>query len=157
MGSNRPALVCSADDDGDWFWWGRQIVPLVPGIGEIRMARTAIFSDVFSPEHERRLRAAYAIRGTRAALLTYLRRQYTIDGLRLVTGTYEEIRRPVLQVHGMEDASIPIAAARALSPRLRESHFLPVAGVGHDVHVEAPSELAQAIETFVSGEMELDG
>ena len=134
-----------------------QIVPLVPGIGEIRMARTAIFSDVFSPEHERRLRAAYAIRGTRAALLTYLRRQYTIDGLRLVTGTYEEIRRPVLQVHGMEDASIPIAAARALSPRLRESHFLPVAGVGHDVHVEAPSELAQAIETFVSGEMELDG
>ena len=73
-----------------------------------------------------------------------------------MTGTYEEIRRPVLQVHGTEDASIPIAAARALSPRLRESHFLPVAGVGHDVHVEAPSELAQAIETFVSGEMRLD-
>ena len=38
-----------------------------PGFGEIRMARTAVFSDVFSPEHERRLTSAYAIRGTRAA------------------------------------------------------------------------------------------
>jgi len=128
-----------------------QIVPLMPGLGEIRMARTAIFSDVFSPEHERRLTAAYAIRGTRAALLTFLRRQYTIDGLRLVSGTYEDIRRPVLQVHGTEDASIPIAAARRLSPRLGESHFLPVEGVGHDVHVEAPVQLAEAIEEFVSG------
>ncbi len=129
-----------------------QAVPLVPGFGEIRMARTAVFSDVFSPEHERRLTSAYAIRGTRAALLTFLRRQYTIDGLRLVTGTYEDIRRPVLQVHGTEDASIPVAAARRLSPRIRESHFLPVAGIGHDVHVEAPGQLAEAIQAFVSGE-----
>jgi 2-hydroxymuconate-semialdehyde hydrolase len=128
-----------------------QVVPLLPGFGEIRMARTAIFSDVFSPEHERRLNAAYAIRGTRAALLTFLRRQYTIDGLRLVTGTYEDIRRPVLQVHGTEDASIPIAAARRLSPRIRESSLLPFEGVGHDVHVEAPSKLAEAIDTFVLG------
>lgn len=133
-----------------------QAVPLVPGIGEIRMGRTAIFSDVFSPEHERRLNAAYAIRGTRAALLTFLRRQYTIDGLRLLSGTYEDIERPVLQVHGTEDASIPIAAARGLSPRLRESHFLPVAGVGHDVHVEAPTQLAEAIEAFVSGQLKLE-
>lgn len=133
-----------------------QIVPLVPGFGEIRMARTAIFSDVFSAEHERRLKAAYAIRGTRSALLTFLRRQYTIDGLRLVTGTYEDIRRPVLQVHGTEDASIPIAAARRLSPRLGESHFLPIVGVGHDVHIEAPTRLAEAIDGFVSGELDLD-
>lgn len=128
-----------------------QTVPLIPGFGEIRMARTAIFSDVFSPEHERRLMAAYAIRGTRAALLTFLRRQYTIDGLRLVTGTYEEIRRPVLQVHGTEDASIPIAAARKLSSRIDAVNFLAVAGVGHDVHIEAPVRLAEAIENFVRG------
>jgi pimeloyl-ACP methyl ester carboxylesterase len=130
-----------------------QIVPLMPGFGEIRMARTAIFSDVFSPEHERRLSAAYAIRGTRAALLTFLRRQYTIDGLRLVTGTYEDIRRPVLQVHGTEDASIPVAAARQLSQRIRDSHFLPIVGVGHDVHVEAPTQLADAIEAFATGKL----
>jgi pimeloyl-ACP methyl ester carboxylesterase len=128
-----------------------QVLPLMPGLGELRMARTAIFSDVFSPEHERRLAAAYAIRGTRAALLTFLRRQYTIDGLRLVTGTYEDIRRPVLQVHGSEDASISIAAARRLSPRIGETRFLPIAGVGHDVHIEAPGQLVDAIENFVSG------
>lgn len=128
-----------------------QIVPLIPGLGEIRMARTAIFGDVFSPEHERRLTAAYAIRGTRAALLTFLRRQYTIDGLRLVTGTYEQIRRPVLQVHGSEDASIPIAAARKLGSRIADARFVAVAGVGHDVHIEAPDRLAEAIQNFVDG------
>jgi 2-hydroxymuconate-semialdehyde hydrolase len=132
-----------------------QMVPLIPGVGEIRMARTAIFSDVFSPEHERRLKAAYAVRGTRSALLTFLRRQYTIDGLRLMTGTYEDIERPVLQVHGSEDASIPISAARKLSSRLRETSFLPVMGVGHDVHVEAPVQLAEAIGAFVSGRKQL--
>jgi pimeloyl-ACP methyl ester carboxylesterase len=128
-----------------------QTIPLLPGIGEIRMARTAIFSDVFSDDHERRLAAAYAIRGTRRALLTFLRRQYTIDGLRLVTGTYEDIRRPVLQVHGAADASIPIDAARGLTSRLRDSRFLGFEGVGHDVHIEAPDRLAGAIEDFVRG------
>jgi len=126
-----------------------QIVPILPGIGEIAMARTAIFSEVFSEDHERRLATAYAIRGTRAALLTFLRRQYTLDGLRLVTGTYEDIRRPVLQIHGVEDASIPVAAARRLTARLHDARFLSFAGVGHDVHIEAPDRLAEAIEAFV--------
>lgn len=128
-----------------------QMLPLVPGLGEIRMARAALFTDVFSPEHERRLKAAYSIHGTRAALLTFIRRQYTIDGLRLLTGTYEDIDRPVLQVHGTRDASIPIAAARKLGSRIENSQFLSFEGVGHDVHVEAQSELASAIELFVSG------
>lgn len=126
-----------------------QIIPLFPGIGEITMARTAIFSDVFSEAHERRLAAAYAIRGTRAALLTFLRRQFTVDGVRLVTGTYEDIRRPVLQIHGAADASIPIAAARGLTARLDDTRFLAFTGVGHDVHIEAPDQLAEAIEAFV--------
>lgn len=127
-----------------------QIIPLIPGIGEIRMARTRIFSDLFSRQHERRLAQAYSIRGTRAALLTYLRRQYTIDGLRLAIGTYEEIQRPVLQVHGTEDASISIRAARKLTPRLRDVSFVAVDGVGHDVHVEAPEQLAQSVERFIA-------
>jgi 2-hydroxymuconate-semialdehyde hydrolase len=134
-----------------------QIVPLMPGLGELRMARTAIFSDVFSPDHERRLKDAYAIRGTRAGLLTFLRRQYTIDGLRLLTRTYEEIQRPVLQIHGTEDASIPIDAARVLSPRIPESSFLALEGVGHDVHIEAEAALADAIENFMSAGIEIGG
>jgi 2-hydroxymuconate-semialdehyde hydrolase len=126
-----------------------QIVPILPGIGDIAMARTPIFSDTFSAEHQRRLSAAYAIRGTRTALLTFLRRQYTIDGLRLVTGTYETLERPVLQIHGAEDASISISAARDLSERIEDGRFLTLPEIGHDVHIEAPAELAEAIRTFI--------
>jgi pimeloyl-ACP methyl ester carboxylesterase len=125
-----------------------QWVPFVPGLGELAMARTAIFSDVFSDAHRRRLTAAYEIRGTRAALLTYIRRQYTIDGIRLLTGTYEDIATPVLQVHGTLDASIPIEAARGLTPRLRDARFLAVEGASHDVHIDAPDQLVAAIEAF---------
>jgi pimeloyl-ACP methyl ester carboxylesterase len=125
-----------------------QWVPFVPGLGELKMARTAIFSDVFSEAHRRRLTAAYEIRGTRAALLTYIRRQYTIDGIRLVLGTYEDIATPVLQVHGTRDASIPIEAARGLTSRLRDARFVAVEGAGHDVHIDAPDELVTAIEAF---------
>jgi pimeloyl-ACP methyl ester carboxylesterase len=125
-----------------------QWVPFVPGLGEISLGRTEIFSDVFSEEHARRLAAAYEIRGTRAALLTYIRRQYTIDGIRLVLGTYEDIAKPVLQVHGSRDASIPIEAARGLTPRLRDARFVTVEGASHDVHIDAPDELVAAIEAF---------
>lgn len=125
-----------------------QWVPFVPGLGEIRMGQTEIFSDVFSEAHARRLAAAYEIRGTRAALLTYIRRQYTIDGIRLVLGTYEDITKPVLQVHGTRDASIPIDAARRLTPRLSDARFVMVEGASHDVHIDAPDELVAAIEAF---------
>jgi pimeloyl-ACP methyl ester carboxylesterase len=107
-----------------------------------------IYGDTFSQNHRLRQSAAYGIPGTRAALLTFIRRQYTIDGLRLVTGTYEDIRVPVLQIHGSEDASIPVDAARALSPRLRDARFVLVAGVSHDVHVDAPDRVAREILTF---------
>ena len=126
-----------------------QIVPLLPGIGEIALARTRVFGDTFSPEHAQRQAAAFAISGTRAALLTYLRRQYTLDGLRLVTGTYEQITVPVLQVHGSRDASIPIDAARRLGARLRDTRFVELADTGHDVHIEAREALAVAIESFL--------
>lgn len=125
-----------------------QIVAFIPGLGEIEMGRTEIFSDVFSDTHERRLAAAYEIRGTRAALLTYIRRQYTIDGIRLVLGTYEDIATPVLQVHGTLDVSIPIEAARRLTPRLRDARLVEVEGASHDVHIDAPDELVAAIEAF---------
>ena len=129
-----------------------QIVPVIPGLGEIRLGGTAIFSELFSAEHERRLELAYEIRGTRAALLTYMRRMYTIDGLRLALGTYEEIRRPVLQVHGVDDASIPVEAARRLTPRLRDARLLEVERVGHDVHIEAIDLLADEIGEFVAAD-----
>ncbi len=129
-----------------------QLVPFLPGLGEVAMGRTDLFSTVFSAAHRARLEEAYRIRGTRNALLTFIRRQYTIDGIPLVLGTYEEIEAPVLQVHGGRDASIPVAAARRLTPRLRNARltrFALVEEASHDVHVDAPDRLADEIEAFL--------
>jgi pimeloyl-ACP methyl ester carboxylesterase len=127
-----------------------QWIALVPGLGELRYARYEIYGDTFSETHHLRQSAAYQIRGTRAALLTFIRRQYSIDGLRLLSGTYEDIGVPVLQVHGSEDASIPVEAARKLGLRLRQSRFVLVEGASHDVHIDAPDRLAVEIEAFVA-------
>jgi pimeloyl-ACP methyl ester carboxylesterase len=127
-----------------------QMLPLLPGIGELLLARREVFGDTFSERHRRRMREAYRIRGTRAALLTFIRRQYTIDGLRLLTGTYEDITVPVLQVHGTRDESIPIGAARALSARLHDARFVAVDGSSHDVHIDFPDRLADEIARFAA-------
>ena len=126
-----------------------QIVPFIPGLGEFAMGRTAIFSTVFSKSHRRRLEAAYRIRGTRAALLVYIRRQYTVDGFRLLFRTYEDIEIPVLQIHGTNDESISIEAGRRITPRLRDSRFVAVEGASHDVHIDAPDRLVTEIESFL--------
>lgn len=127
-----------------------QALPLVPGVGEVLIGRMDVFGDTFSESHRRRQLAAYRIRGTRAALLTFIRRQYTIDGLRLVAGTYEDIGVPVLRIHGARDASIPIEAARALGDRLRDQRLVELDGVGHDVHVAAAGRVADEIGRFVA-------
>ncbi len=120
---------------------------LIPGVGEWIMGRVAVFGDTFSEAHETRLAQGYALEGTRAAFLTYVRRQYTIDGLRLLWGVYEEIKAPVLHVSGTRDQSIPHEAAEALTARTG-GQFAAVEGVGHDVHIEAPERLAVLIESF---------
>jgi 2-hydroxymuconate-semialdehyde hydrolase len=127
-----------------------QIIPFLPGLGEIWVSQMSVFGDTFSERHRRRAESAYRIRGTRSALLTFIRRQYTIDGLRLLRGTYEDIEVPVLQVHGERDASIPVAAARRLTGRLREARFVIVEHASHDVHIDAPGQLAREIAAFVA-------
>jgi len=36
-----------------------------------------------------------------------------------------------------------------LTPRLEDVRFIAFDGIGHDVHIEAPDQLAEAISTFV--------
>jgi 2-hydroxymuconate-semialdehyde hydrolase len=127
-----------------------QIVPALPGIGELWASQIAANGDIYSPAHRARLESSYRVRGTRDALLTFIRRQFTIDGLQLVFGTYEAIRVPVLQVHGTEDASIPIEAARSLSRRIPNVRFVEIAA-GHSIFVERPTELAEEVRRFVGG------
>jgi 2-hydroxymuconate-semialdehyde hydrolase len=126
-----------------------QILPFIPGVGEFVMGRTVMFTDTFSARHERAMEAAYAIQGTRRGLLVYIRRQYTIDGVELLFGIFDEIEAPVLQIHGELDASIPLQAGRELSKRTG-AEFIEVPGASHDVHIDAKDFVADKILSFVS-------
>ena len=127
-----------------------QMVPFLPGIGELLLARRAVVGDTFSDRHRQKVEAAYRIRGTRSAYLTFVRRQFTIDSLRLIGGTYEDIEIPVLQMHGTLDESIPIDAARDLTSRLADARFVPIKGSGHDIHIDAPDQWAEEVLAFVA-------
>ena len=127
-----------------------QMIPLLPGVGELSLSRNAVFGDTFSDLHRSRAESAYRIRGTRAAFLTFIRRQYTVDGLRLLAGTYEDIEIPILQIHGALDKSIPIAAAQELTSRLVDARFVAVDGSSHDVHIDAPDRLAEEVTSFIA-------
>jgi 2-hydroxymuconate-semialdehyde hydrolase len=127
-----------------------QMLPFIPGIGEIQLSQTPAFGETFSDAHRRRIEASYSIRGTRSAYLTFVRRQFTVDSFRLFRGTYEDIRLPVLQIHGSIDASIPVLAARKLSNRLNDTRFVEVEGAGHNVHIDAPDRFATEVADFVA-------
>jgi pimeloyl-ACP methyl ester carboxylesterase len=125
-----------------------QIPLLVPGLGEILVGRMEVFGDTFSARHRARIRAGYEIAGTRAALLTYIRRQYTVDGIRLLGGVWEEIRAPILHLSGSEDEQIPTETAERLAVRTG-GRFVRIDGVRHDVHILAPERMASEIEGFL--------
>ncbi len=128
-----------------------QLLPLIPGVGEIWASRRPTLAVTF-PDRDRHrewMEATYRIRGTRAAFLVFVRRQYTIDGLRLL-GAYEQVRIPVLQVHGAGDESIPSEAGRKLGARLASSRFVEIAGSGHHVHLDAPEKLASEVVGFAA-------
>lgn len=126
-----------------------QLLPLIPGVGEFVMGRTDIFSDTFSEQHGKALELAYDIKGTRRALLTFIRRQYTVDGIVLLREGFDFIKAPVLHLHGELDASIPVAAGRKLAKRTGAT-FFEVPGASHDVHIDAPDFVASHILEFLS-------
>ncbi len=125
-----------------------QLLLLVPGVGEIAIARAATFGPTYSAPHRAALETAYRVRGTRAALLAYVRRQATIDGLRLVRGTFEDVKVPVLHVSGSRDTNISPAVARQLANRTG-GRFVLIEGATHMVHIDAPARLVEEIEAFL--------
>jgi pimeloyl-ACP methyl ester carboxylesterase len=126
-----------------------QYGPVIPGLGEFLMSRTPTFSPSFSDYQASALEKSYEISGTRSSLLIYLRRQYTIDGLRLLYGTFENFKIPALHIHGTKDISIPWSAGQALAKRTG-GEFQLVEGVGHYAHIEDPETISRYIKDFVS-------
>lgn len=126
----------------------QQFLLLLPGAGEIQLANTDAFADTKADRYRAALRLAFKVEGTRAALLAYARRQATVDGFRLLWGTFEDVRAPILHLSGTNDTHIPHEVARALAERTK-GRFVPIEGVDHDVHIEAPDRLVDEIEKFI--------
>jgi pimeloyl-ACP methyl ester carboxylesterase len=127
----------------------QQFALALPGVGEIAFARMSSFGELYSPRHRAALEASFRIKGTRAAILQYVRRQMTVDGARLVFGNvFEGVPVSVLHLSGSRDSHISPDAARALAKRTH-GKFVLVDGVGHNVHIEAPDRTAREIEDFL--------
>jgi len=59
---------------------------------------------------------------------------------------------PVAVVHGMQDALVPVQAARAMAGALSGARWLPVAGGGHALPVVHAALLAATIEALATAE-----
>ena len=127
----------------------QQFLPLLPGVGEIMMAHETSFGPTYPGKHRAALESAYRVKGTRAAVLQYIRRQMAVDGFRLLWGTFEDIKVPVLHISGSRDINIPPAIARELSNRTH-GKFVSIEGATHMVPIEAPNRLAEEVELFLS-------
>lgn len=127
-----------------------QIIPLIPGVGEFLLGVQPRFSETFSEQHREFIDQAHNIRGTRGAFLVYIRRQYTIDGIRVIKGLFDKVSAPALHVSGSMDRSIPHEAAQKIALQT-DGVWAPFDGVGHDVHIEEPELLAQQISDFIEG------
>ena len=127
-----------------------QMLPFLPGVGELWAAQRSVIGDTFSDSYRVRAEAVHQIRGTRAAYLAFMRSQYVSEtSFRLFEGGYEEIAVPVLQMHGTLDQSQTIESARDLSSRLTDTRFVAFEGSDHSIHIEAPDQWTDEVSTFV--------
>jgi len=69
--------------------------------------------------------------------------------MRLLSSGYEDIRVPVLQMHGAFDQSQTIDYARELSSRLADTRFVAFEESGHFIHIEAPDRWVEEVAAFV--------
>ncbi len=130
-----------------------QMVPILPGIGELWAARQTVIGDTFSDSYREQAEAVHRIRGTRAAYLAFVRNQAgflaTAEGRQIASTIYEAIEVPVLQMHGTLDQSQDIDSARALSSRIADTRFVAIEGSDHHVHIEAPEQWIEEVTSFV--------
>jgi pimeloyl-ACP methyl ester carboxylesterase len=127
-----------------------QMLPFLPGVGELWAAQQTIIGDAFSDSYWEQAEAVHRIRGTRAAYLAFMRSQYVSPtSFRLFDGGYEDIEVPVLQMHGTLDKSQTIDSARELSSRLVDTRFVAIEGSDHFIHIEAPDQWVEEVTTFV--------
>jgi pimeloyl-ACP methyl ester carboxylesterase len=129
-----------------------QMIPILPGIGELWAAQHTIIGETFSESYREQAEAIHRIRGTPAAYLSFLRSQYSLAFLRnfMFSSVYEDITVPVLQMHGADDRSQDIDSARDLSSRLADTRFVAIDGSDHFIHIDAPQQWIDEVVKFTA-------
>jgi pimeloyl-ACP methyl ester carboxylesterase len=102
----------------------------------------------FSDAYHARARQAFRIRGTRHALLTWVRRGYDREAL---ASAYRGLRSPALIVAGRADDIVPWAAIERTATTIDGALVLPLDSQGHWLLRDAPARLVDAMRTFLDG------
>jgi pimeloyl-ACP methyl ester carboxylesterase len=128
-------------------------VPLIfrglrtPILGEIMLGAVADASAPgFSAAHHERAVAWYRIRGTRSAMLEYVRDPAKMPAL---TAAYPEIAAPTLVLHGRADESVDYAAMERAAPAIRNAKIVPLPG-GHFLLRDDPDAFVRAVNEFLA-------
>lgn len=100
----------------------------------------------FSEAYHARARAAFRIRGTRRALLRWVREGYDAAQLH---AAYDRVTAPTLFVAGRGDDIVPWAAIERTATRLDGALVLPLDGVGHWILRDAPDRVLDAMRRFL--------
>lgn len=129
------------------FPWSFPLL-IVPGPGELFLAYQEIFGPTFSAGQRAQALAAYRIRGTRVALLRYVRHSLLeASGL---SPAVAAVQAKVLQLHGTVDEEVPFPAAERLQTQLRDSRLVPFEGASHFLMFDASDRFASEVETFLA-------
>jgi pimeloyl-ACP methyl ester carboxylesterase len=141
-------LVPLEQSERAWFFKLAEM----PGVGEVLLGTTDHLPELpgFDAAYHARAHEIFRIRGTRGALLTYLR--HGGDPARLVAA-YQHIEAPTLVVAGTADDVVPHAAVRRWAPAIPDALVLPLDGVGHWIMRDAPERLLDALETFRAADL----
>ena len=60
----------------------------------------------------------------------------------------DQLKCPVLIMHGDSDSLIPLGNGENLASRIPQAELIKLAGAGHLIPIERPAELMNAIERF---------
>lgn len=121
----------------------------IPGVGEAMLGATDHLPSLpgFSDAYHARARLVFRRRGTRDALLTYLR--HGRDTPRL-TDAYRGIQAPTLVIAGTADDIVPYAAVKRWAPAINDALLFPLGGAGHFLMRDEPARVIAAITDFLA-------
>ncbi|WP_068279538.1 alpha/beta fold hydrolase [Aldersonia kunmingensis] len=103
-------------------------------------------------ETAQRMRSAIQIPGAAHCALEYqrwaFRSQWRPDGRRFMTAMDEQIRIPVLQIHGDLDPFVLVSTFRRCTTWAPRRELVSLGGAGHYVHQETPDQVSAELIRF---------